>query len=83
VNQLQFAGGHISKELKQEGDGHKITHVVVPLSTKRERLLELRGILSEWNGKIPRVVTTDWVDDSVRARTLVDEERFGAWIGQH
>ncbi|KAF8535080.1 ATP dependent DNA ligase domain-containing protein [Trichophaea hybrida] len=72
-NIVDFAGGKMSKGLEEGG----ITHVVVGVKTKEERLQEIRGIISKWSGKIPRIVTTDWVDESIKAKTLLDEERFG------
>lgn len=38
--------------------------------------LELVELTLNRNGKIPRIVTTSWIDESIKARTLLEEERF-------
>ena len=39
-------------------------------------LLNSRLIGHFRDGRIPRLVTTDWLEESIREKTLLDEERF-------
>ncbi|KAL0639553.1 DNA ligase (ATP) [Maublancomyces gigas] len=67
---FEFAGGKISKGLSSL----EITHIVVSPGDL-SRLRAIRESI-QWRQKIPRVVTTDWVEESLKAQTLLDEERF-------
>jgi DNA ligase-4 len=65
----RFGGATIATELRDV----RITHVVVnPASPK---VAAIKETLS-WRRPLPRLVTTDFVDESWRERTLLDEERF-------
>jgi DNA ligase-4 len=65
-----LASGAISDELDAD-----TTHVVV-LDDNRESVRALRKRISERGGKIPRVVSLTWLQDSWKEGTLLDEERF-------
>ncbi|KAH7042068.1 DNA ligase 4 [Macrophomina phaseolina] len=71
-----FAGGRAVDGLERREGG--ITHVVVAPSTAKERLREVRLQLSRMDGPVPRVVSVEWVEESWREATLLDEERFVA-----
>ncbi|RPA92763.1 ATP-dependent DNA ligase [Choiromyces venosus 120613-1] len=64
-----FAGARIAQDL-QDPD---ITHIVA--SSNRQRLQELRDMI-KWRPRIPRIVTKDWLESSLEARTILDAERF-------
>ncbi|KAL8914252.1 MAG: hypothetical protein Q9171_001123 [Xanthocarpia ochracea] len=65
----RFAGAQVAEHL----GGNKITHVVV--GRDRGRLRSIRQELSEIS-PLPRIVSTAWIQDSWREKTLLDEERY-------
>ena len=65
---LAFAGGEISDSL----DDKTLTHVVVSEDTHRVK--EIRKAISS-RQKLPRLVRTEWVLDSWKEKTRLDEER--------
>jgi DNA ligase-4 len=63
-----------SKKRKPDGD---VTHVVVPTSLSKEEISSIRTTLSKQVGsgkRIPHLVTVEWVEDSWKEKTLLDEE---------
>ncbi|KAJ9663299.1 DNA ligase (ATP) [Coniosporium apollinis] len=68
---VTFAGGKLSTDL----DGKDITHVVV--GRDRTRVKDIRRGLQR-HSPLPRIVTADWVHDSWKEKTLLDEERYAA-----
>lgn len=70
---VDFAGGRVTVDLRPEAG---ISHIVVGPKTLHKRLQELRDTISTWKGKIPRIVTADWIDESIKEKTLLDEDRF-------
>jgi DNA ligase-4 len=70
-NIARFAGATTS-------DTHQksVTHVVVELDISSTELSTLRGTLSTQLGqqKMPRIVTVEWIGESWKERTLLDEE---------
>lgn len=69
-NMIVFAGGGVLKSLTRD-----VTHVVVQ---PHSDITGLRKEISTWKGKIPRVVTGEWVRTCWEEGTRVDEERFPA-----
>lgn len=63
-----FAAAHIETRLT-EG----ITHVVAS-SEDRDGLQDIRQQISRFTGALPRIVTVDWIEQSWKERTLLDEE---------
>ena len=64
----RFAGAHVEEELR-EG----ITHVVTRGEDK-DRVREIRRQSSAFQGGLPRIVKPEWVEQSWREGTLLDEE---------
>ena len=64
-----FAGAGVSDALA-EG----VTHILV--GRDRSHLKDLRAKVSQFNGRLPRVVTATWVLQSWQEKTLLDEERM-------
>ncbi|KAF9630396.1 DNA ligase ATP-dependent [Lasiodiplodia theobromae] len=72
---VRFAGGSVSENLEADD---AVTHVVVT-GTDAERIKEVRQIVADRKAeRVPRVVGVEWVEESWRERTIVDEERFVA-----
>ncbi|PBP18155.1 DNA ligase [Diplocarpon rosae] len=69
-NQFLFAGGKIAEVAGDE----TITHYVL-LDEGQELIRSVRQKISRLP-RIPRIVGMDWVKDSWRERTLLDEERY-------
>lgn len=69
-NTILFAGGKISPQLTTE-----VTHIV---ASSNSDLPVLRKELSRRQGKIPRIVTTEWVDVCWTESTRIDEEAYVA-----
>lgn len=82
---VHFAGGGLAGDL----DDPTITHVVVLVGSDENRLREIRGrnslsvfptsAFSDTNtafrkSRIPRLVTLDWICESWKEKTLLDEE---------
>jgi DNA ligase-4 len=65
---LCFGGGLLSEELNNE----RVTHVVVH---EKSNLRQIRGTLTS-RSRLPRIVTRQWIEESWKERTLLDEERF-------
>jgi DNA ligase-4 len=71
---IQYAGGSCSQDL----DDESVTHIVVLGDDAMEIgdvSDKLRSRLSS-RRKIPRLVSEQWVEESWRERTLLDEERY-------
>ncbi|KAG8530315.1 uncharacterized protein KY384_004817 [Bacidia gigantensis] len=64
----RFAGADMSDSLMPG-----ITHVLI--GHDKTRLKEIRSTISQFDTRLPRVVTADWVAQSWQERTLLDEER--------
>ncbi|GME28801.1 DNA ligase ATP-dependent [Neofusicoccum parvum] len=71
---VRFAGGAVAAGLGEEG----VTQVVVAPGVRKERLREIREAVAAKGGPVPRVVSVEWVEESWKERTLLDEERFVA-----
>lgn len=67
-NIARFAGAGIINDLDEEG----VTHVLV--GDDRSRIRTLREKTSHFK-RLPRFVTLDWIEQSWREKTLLDEER--------
>ena len=68
-NTVCFAGGVLSDALV-EG----LTHILI--GRDKSRLQDLRARVSQFNGRLPRIVTAAWVEQSWQEKTLLDEERM-------
>ncbi len=68
-NLARFAGAELVEDLEDES----ITHIVIGADSPR-----LRTVRKEisMRGRVPRMVTTDWIEESWKERTLLDEERY-------
>lgn len=69
-NVIRFGGGNLSSNLADDG----ITHVVATGDDKA-RLGQLRKDISK-KDRFPRIVLPDWVEESWKEGTLLDEERY-------
>jgi DNA ligase 4 len=74
-NYLRFGDGLVVDDLSNDS----LTHVVIVGSSETERAAVTASIQEEIRArrKIPRVVTSRWVEDCWKEKTLVDEERYG------
>ncbi|XP_077660996.1 DNA ligase (ATP) DNL4 [Aspergillus fumigatus Af293] len=73
INVVRFAGANIAKTSSHPS----ITHVVIDPESSSKEISSLRGKWSRKPGrKVPHIVTVDWVEESWKSRTLLDEERF-------
>lgn len=72
-NIAMFAGAKIAYRL----DDPTVTHVVVgPFVTNdQQRMKDLRSKIAE-KRRLPRVVTTEWIQESWEEATRLDEERY-------
>lgn len=71
LNVARFAGANIAKSSSHSS----ITHVVVDPESSSTEISSLRGEWSRKPGKkVPHIVTVDWVEESWKSRTLLDEE---------
>ncbi|OOF97481.1 hypothetical protein ASPCADRAFT_206313 [Aspergillus carbonarius ITEM 5010] len=72
-NTAMFAGASVVDTVT----GSSITHVVVDPDPPSSEISSLR---KTWSGKagrkIPHIVTVEWIEESWKQRTLLDEERF-------
>ncbi|OCL03625.1 DNA ligase 4 [Glonium stellatum] len=68
-NAVRFGGGKVTDDLNDT----TITHVIV--GQDRSRLKTIRETISR-RTRLPRIVTRNWIDQSWREKTLLDEERF-------
>ncbi|KAI9820978.1 MAG: DNA ligase (ATP) [Thelocarpon impressellum] len=69
-NIFTFAGGRIVEDL----DDSSLTHVVV--GDDRSRLKSIRERMSDRHKRLPRLVSVEWVEESWREGTRVDEDCF-------
>ena len=67
--QFRFAGGKTSSL-----DDKKVTHVIL-LTRKRSHLDSVRKVLAS-KARVPRIVTMQWIWDSWKEGTRLDEERY-------
>ncbi|KAK8162433.1 DNA ligase 4 [Phyllosticta citrichinensis] len=87
-NTVRFAGGQVARRL----DDDAVTHVVVGAEVEtaedntevdtvlKQRAKVLRSRISETmstEARVPRVVKVDWVEESWREKTRLDEGRYG------
>ncbi|KAI4868435.1 ATP-dependent DNA ligase [Hypoxylon rubiginosum] len=73
-NWIKYGGGVVEDDI----DDRSITHVVVmggDETSEMERAAEVRSIISA-RRPVPRVVSRQWVEDSWKNCTTVDEERY-------
>ena len=68
-NTARFAGGRITYDLQDGG----VTHILV--GSDRSRIRALREKIAKFK-RLPRIVAVEWVEESWREQTLLDEERF-------
>ncbi|KAJ5783003.1 Nucleic acid-binding OB-fold [Penicillium paradoxum] len=75
-NTARFAGAASATSLQSSG----ITHVIIdPETLSSTDISSLRSSLAAHPGnKMPHLVSVDWVEESWKNGTLVDEERFPA-----
>lgn len=66
---LQFAGGQVLNDISDPN----ITHIII--GHDRTKLNEFRVTISE-RSTIPRLTTVEWVQESWKENTRLDEERF-------
>ncbi|KAL4785557.1 hypothetical protein BJX76DRAFT_355949 [Aspergillus varians] len=70
-NTARFAGASVSSSLKDPS----ITHVIVSPEAPASRVCALREELST-RKRLPHIVKVDWIEESWKERTVLDEERF-------
>ncbi|OJD30447.1 dna ligase 4 [Diplodia corticola] len=83
---VRFAGGSVAESgALQLASDFDVTHVVVGAASanNKDRLGEIRRTLADRmesgnSSRVPRVVGVEWVEESWKERTLVDEEMFVA-----
>lgn len=68
----RFAGATLDEDL----DDDSITHVVVG-DVEQEQMRAIRSQIVK-KKRLPRVVTTEWITESWKEKTRLDEERFAA-----
>ncbi|KIW03508.1 uncharacterized protein PV09_05274 [Verruconis gallopava] len=68
---LAFGGGQWVHSLSADG----VTHVVVTKDLNRSKLNDLREAVASQT-TLPRIVTLEWIQESWKEGTLLDEERF-------
>lgn len=86
-NTASFAGATITTSI----DDPSSTHIIVDpttsssedLSSIRESLSSKRGLGMEMGGKLPHIVTVDWIEESWVERTVLDEERMYSSLFPH
>ncbi|KAL8944732.1 MAG: hypothetical protein Q9216_000301 [Gyalolechia sp. 2 TL-2023] len=66
----RFAGARVVDRIEDDG----ITHVIIGRDSSR--LASIRQTLSLTTKPLPRIVTTAWIRDSWKEKTLLDEERY-------
>lgn len=69
-NTVRFAGASVANSSKDPS----VTHIVVGPETPASEVSTLRETLST-RKKIPHIVKVDWIEESWKERTLLDEER--------
>ena len=74
-NTARFAGAHVPTSTTQGSPSSSVTHIVVDSNCPSTEISSIRGYWSAMPGtKIPHLVSVDWVEESWRQRTLLDEE---------
>ncbi|KAH8705089.1 ATP-dependent DNA ligase IV [Talaromyces proteolyticus] len=75
---IKSSSSNREKTTKAGNNINTVTHVVVPISpSSKQDVTSLRKQLSKRVGeRIPHIVSVEWVEESWREKTLVDEERF-------
>ncbi|EFW19386.1 DNA ligase (ATP) [Coccidioides posadasii str. Silveira] len=74
-NLARFAGASVANELEDKS----ITHVVIDTDSQPADVSALRSAISKRvaaGRRIPHLVTIAWIQDSWKAESLLDEERF-------
>lgn len=71
-NYVRFAGGTLASRFEDE----RVTHVVVSQQVTNDRLSEVRHALGKRKGRLPRLVSEEWVWACWQEGTRLDEERF-------
>lgn len=66
-----------SAKFVEDLNNRTVTHVVIPAGISRDQVRAIREQVST-RAKVPRFVTTDWIEESWREQTLLDEGRFPA-----
>jgi DNA ligase-4 len=69
-NTARFAGASVA----ESADDPSITHIVVGPETPASEISTLRETLST-RKRIPHIVNVEWIEESWKERTLLDEER--------
>ncbi|KAI2335020.1 DNA ligase (ATP) [Ophidiomyces ophidiicola] len=73
LNLARFAGAVTAERLEDSA----VTHVVTDHRTTSRDISSLRSTISKKVGnRIPHLVTIDWVNESWKEKTLLDEQRF-------
>ena len=72
----RFAGATIAETLDDKQITHIVAHADSDTRAIRERLLQQQK--KKKIGKLPRIVSRRWIEESCKERTLLDEERFNA-----
>ncbi|KAK7730022.1 DNA ligase (ATP) [Botryosphaeria dothidea] len=73
---VRFAGGEVVRKL--DGENGTVTHVVVGSELSKDMLKEIREEISRRDGPVPRIVGVEWIEESWKEKTMLDEERFVA-----
>jgi DNA ligase-4 len=71
--QFRFAGGVVAEQDDDEG----LTHFVITDKSKAQASSLRKKIAGLNRKRLPRVVSVQWLMDSWKERTLLDEERYG------
>ncbi|GAB1214500.1 DNA ligase (ATP) [Aspergillus terreus] len=72
ANTIRFAGGCVVDSMKHPS----LTHIVVVPDSSSSEVSSIRKSLSaKAGGKLPHLVTVEWIEESWEQRTLLDEER--------
>lgn len=88
-NTASFAGATLaSSSLSSPSKDPQVTHIVVDTHSTASEISSIRASLSaRASGKMPHLVTVEWIEESWKQRALLDEERtlfhfpyFPFWI---
>ncbi|KAI9667204.1 MAG: DNA ligase (ATP) [Bathelium mastoideum] len=66
---IALAGGQVTNDIHDS----RVTHIIINEGTPR--LGDIRRTVQDYS-PLPRIVTTEWLEESWRAKTRLDEERF-------
>lgn len=66
---VEFGGGSVTDNF------HDLDITQIVVGDDKRRIQSMRSML-KWKTKIPRIVSTAWIEESIKAGTLLDEERF-------